>query len=131
MCIHSFVASGDYFRDLLDGFTWDERWRDSFDSLVSRGIFVPPILHVLAFPRRVEAVQAWANEVAQWDFVRIVPAHLDGPVAATPRDFLAAINTALFTPPSDVFGDDAAALVAVEKLSVDIGSLEKTKPKSK
>ena len=73
--------------DLLDGFTWDPSWRLAFKALCDKPLFVPPILQVLAFPRRRDEVKMWAEGVAQWDFERIIPSHLDGPINAGPKEF--------------------------------------------
>jgi hypothetical protein len=39
-------------KDLLDGFKWGPAWKESFDNLAGQPLFVPPVLQVLAFPRR-------------------------------------------------------------------------------
>ena len=56
-------------------------------SLCAKPLFVPPILQVLAFPRRRDEVRRWAEVVTAWDFERIIPSHLDGPIDAGPREF--------------------------------------------
>jgi hypothetical protein len=59
----------------------------SASALCAKPLFVPPILQVLAFPRRRDDVRRWAERVAQWDFQRIIPSHLDGPIDAGPKEF--------------------------------------------
>lgn len=117
-------------RDLLDGFTWDPSWRTAYDALCAKPLFVPPVLQVLAFPRRRDEVKRWAEGVARWDFERVIPAHLDGPVAAGPKEFAEAVETALTTDGYSQFGSDVGALVAVETLSRSIRSLEEPRPLS-
>jgi hypothetical protein len=91
-------------------------------------VFVPPILQVLAFPRRRDEVQRWAETVAAWDFERIIPAHLDGPIAAGPAEFARAIEDALTTDGYSQFGPDIESLTAVDQLSIDLKSLEEPRP---
>ena len=114
--------------DLLDSFTWDPSWKQAFDNLCAKPLFVPPILQVLAFPRRRDEVRAWTERVASWDFERIIPSHLDGPINAGPKEFAQAVETALTTDGYSQFGSDIDTLAAVEKLSRDIKSLEEPRP---
>lgn len=125
-----FEFSGDIANDLLDGFTWDPSWRDDFEALVARPMFVPPILAVLAFPRRRDTVKRWSNVVASWDFESIIPSHLDGPFPATPEQFTEAIDFALTATPYEQFGANAKSLVDVDDLSVQLKSLETPEPLS-
>jgi len=125
-----FQFSGDLANDLLDGFTWEPSWRQDFEALVARPMFVPPILAVLAFPRRRDVVKRWSNVVTSWDFEQIIPAHLDGPFAATPEQFTAAMDFALTATPYEQFGANAKSLVDVDELSVDLKSLEEPRPLS-
>jgi hypothetical protein len=53
---------------------------------------VAPILQTLIFNRGPQEVLDWAKAVATWQFERIIPAHLDAPIAATPEQFLAAFE---------------------------------------
>lgn len=115
-------------KSFLDGFTWDPSWRDGFANLCAKPMFVPPILQVLAFPRRRDEVKRWAQGVAQWDFERIIPSHLDGPINAGPQAFAAAMDVALAADAAETFGKDVATLAAIEKLSRDLKSLEETRP---
>lgn len=125
-----FNFSGDIANDLLDGFVWDPSWRDDFDALVARPMFVPPILAILAFPRRRDDVKRWSNIVTSWDFTSIIPSHLDGPFDATPAEFTAAMDFALTASPTEQFGANAASLVDVDALSVNLKSLEAPRPLS-
>ena len=68
--------------------------------------------------------------MASWDFERIIPSHLDGPIAAGPKEFAHAIDIALTTDGYSQFGDDVKTLEAIEKLSRDIKSLEEPRPLS-
>ena len=125
-----FEFSGDIANDLLDGFKWDPSWRSDFYALVAKPMFVPPILAVLAFPRRRDEVKRWSNIVTSWDFTSIIPSHLDGPFNATPDEFTAAMDFALTATPYEQFGANAQSLIDVDKLSVDLKSLEVPKPLS-
>ena len=125
-----FNFSGDIANDLLDGFVWDPSWRDDFDALVARPMFVPPILAILAFSRRRDDVKRWSNVVTSWDFTSIIPSHLDGPFDATPAEFTAAMDFALTASPTEQFGANAQSLIDVDKLSIDLHSLETPRPLS-
>jgi hypothetical protein len=84
----------------------------------------------LAFPRRRDEVKRWSNIVTSWDFTSIIPSHLDGPFNATPDEFTAAMDFALTATPYEQFGANAQSLIDVDKLSVDLKSLEVPKPLS-
>ncbi|BAZ09369.1 hypothetical protein NIES4071_11770 [Calothrix sp. NIES-4071] len=69
-------------------FQWRSDWQRCFDALHADGrIFVAPILQALILNRAPIETLQWADIVAQWDFQRIIPCHLEAPVAATPYQF--------------------------------------------
>jgi hypothetical protein len=90
---------------------------------------VPPVLAILAFPRRKKEVKEFCDAVCgsknNWKFTNIIPAHLDGPFECSPSDFRACIEYSLNTSAYDNFGKDAFTLMEVSRLSEDIGSLER------
>ncbi|MGF1520307.1 MAG: DUF4336 domain-containing protein [Nodosilinea sp.] len=74
-------------------FRWRPDWPQSFAALHNGGqLQVAPILKTLIFNRGPEEVLAWAKAVATWQFERIVPAHLEAPIVATPEQFLRAFD---------------------------------------
>ncbi|NJL45509.1 MAG: DUF4336 domain-containing protein [Leptolyngbyaceae cyanobacterium SM2_3_12] len=74
-------------------FRWQPGWVDSFAALHNQGrLSVAPILKTLIFNRDPNQVLQWANQVATWQFERIIPAHLEAPVMARPEQFLAAFR---------------------------------------
>jgi hypothetical protein len=74
-------------------FKWREDWYQSFTALHGNGrIFVAPILQTLILNRDPQAAIAWADQVASWDFVRIIPCHFDNAIAATPIEFRQAFS---------------------------------------
>ena len=74
-------------------FRWQAGWRQSFETLRKEGrLIVAPILQTLIFNRDAEAVLAWADRIAQWDFQQILPCHFSAPVAATPDEFRRAFD---------------------------------------
>lgn len=82
-------------------FRWQSDWPQSFAALHNDGqIQVAPILKTLIFNRDPQEVLDWAKRVAAWPFERIVPAHLQAPIAATPDQFLAAFEFLHSTPAS-------------------------------
>jgi hypothetical protein len=69
-------------------FKWSEGWERSYEALWGNGrLFVAPILQALILNRAPQVTLDWATDVAGWDFDRIIPCHLDAPIAATPRQF--------------------------------------------
>jgi len=66
-------------------------WQDSFDALVGK-TFVPPLLQELVLDREPKEVLRFADQVAQWRFERIVPAHFASVIAAGPQEFRAAFG---------------------------------------
>ena len=74
-------------------FKWKESWHQSFETLCGNGrIFVAPILQTLILNRNPQAAIAWADKVASWNFVRIIPCHFDNAIAATPNEFRQAFS---------------------------------------
>lgn len=76
-------------------FTWDaEAAAAAFGRLSAGGRpLVPPILQVSVLNREPAATLAFASRVAEdFAFARIVPAHFDAPVAASPAEWLAAFD---------------------------------------
>ena len=62
-------------------------------------------------------------------FQRIIPSHLDEPIAAGPKEFAHAIDI-MTTDGYSQFSDDVKTLEAIEKLNGDIKSLEEPGPLS-
>jgi len=74
-------------------FRWQPNWSASFQALHNQGkLSVAPILKTLIFNRGPQEVLTWAKQVATWQFERVIPAHLDAPIAANPAQFLAAFD---------------------------------------
>ncbi|MEL6552496.1 MAG: DUF4336 domain-containing protein [Cyanobacteria bacterium J06621_11] len=74
-------------------FDWQPNWYDSFKTLRQDGkLIVAPILQTLIFNRGPEAVLAWADRIAQWDFDQVIPCHFSAPVSASPAEFRAAFS---------------------------------------
>jgi hypothetical protein len=69
-------------------FQWQPNWQDCFTKLRHDGrIFVAPILQTLILNRAPKMVLDWADQVAGWDFQRIIPCHFDSPLETTPTEF--------------------------------------------
>ncbi|NET57524.1 MAG: DUF4336 domain-containing protein [Symploca sp. SIO2E6] len=69
-------------------FKWQKNWQQSFDALRGNGrLLVAPILQTLILNRAPRETLDWADEVANWDFQRIVPCHFDSPIDANPHQF--------------------------------------------
>lgn len=79
---------------------WNPDWKRSFDAIRQGGNpIVAPILRKLIFNRDPEVVLEWADQVAQWNFRRLIPCHLDAPVTTTPQQFSQAFDFLRPTPP--------------------------------
>lgn len=95
------VKTGESLRDALKApdrsrkayfgwfpFRWNERWQQSFEALRGGGRpFVAPILQTLILNRAPKDVLAWADRVAGWNFQRVIPCHLDAPLAMDSSQF--------------------------------------------
>lgn len=69
-------------------FQWQVNWQEAFNTLRGNGrLLVAPILQTLILNRAPEETLHWADQIAQWDFQRIIPCHFDAPVATTPQEF--------------------------------------------
>ncbi|MBD2426811.1 DUF4336 domain-containing protein [Phormidium sp. FACHB-1136] len=100
------ATTGDMFREAkqapdrsrqnyfgLYPFRWQPHWPDSFNALHNQGkLSVAPILKTLIFNRGPRDVLDWAKQVATWQFERVIPAHMDAPIAANPQLFLEAFD---------------------------------------
>ncbi|PAX52306.1 DUF4336 domain-containing protein [Brunnivagina elsteri] len=74
-------------------FQWKPDWQHCFHTLRGDGrIFVAPILQALILNRAPSETLAWADRIAEWDFQRIIPCHLDNAIAATPYQFRQAFS---------------------------------------
>lgn len=69
-------------------FRWKADWFESFNALRGGGRpFVAPILQTFIFSQAPREVLDWANEVAKWHFLRIIPCHFDAPIEVGPHQF--------------------------------------------
>jgi hypothetical protein len=69
-------------------FKWKDDWKQSFDALRGGGrLFVAPILQTLILNRAPRETIDWAEQVASWNFQRIIPCHFDAPIEAEPHQF--------------------------------------------
>jgi len=65
-------------------FTWTKDTPRSFERFAQDGApVVVPIIQII-LSRAPVASAAWVDKVLSWDFERLIPAHFDAPVAATP-----------------------------------------------
>mmetsp|Transcript_14162 Transcript_14162/g.28983 ORF Transcript_14162/g.28983 Transcript_14162/m.28983 type:complete len:90 (-) Transcript_14162:3027-3296(-) len=44
-------------------------------------------MRILVFKSISRAVLDWVQDVCEWDFKRVIPAHFEGPVATSPNEF--------------------------------------------
>jgi hypothetical protein len=74
-------------------FRWRSHWLKSFEVLVSREIpLVAPILQTLILPQDVNKARNWVNQISNWQFQQIIPAHFAAPIKATPQQFREAFS---------------------------------------
>lgn len=79
---------------------WTDQWQRSFQTLHQNGaVQIAPILQTLILNRDREAVERWLSQISQWPIERLIAAHLDAPVAATPSSIRAAFEI-LYQPPT-------------------------------
>lgn len=95
------IGLGQAFRDALKApdkskkayfglfpFKWKDNWKQSFDALRGGGRpFVAPILQTFILDHAPRKTLDWADRVASWDFLRIIPCHFDSPIQASGRQF--------------------------------------------
>lgn len=68
-------------------FKWQEDWKQSFNILQGGGrLLVAPLLQTLIFNRAPRQTIDWVNQVANWNFQRVIPCHFQ-PIAADPQQF--------------------------------------------
>jgi len=75
---------------------WDEGWEESWNRVKNR-LFVSPIVQVLVFSQAPKTVRSWVDEVCRWPFNKIIPAHFQAPIRASPTEFRKAFEVALQT----------------------------------
>lgn len=71
------------------------RWKSLEDELVSfqkysnggKATIFPIIQIILARGNSGQATLDWVDKVSQWNFERVVPAHLDAPLEMGPKEF--------------------------------------------
>lgn len=63
-----------------------------FAALSRPAALVNPLLRFIVYRRCPTQAAAWVQDVAQWPFQRIVPAHLQAPFDCTPAQFLEAFG---------------------------------------
>lgn len=74
-------------------FRWKANWQRSFNTLRGGGrLLVAPILQTLILNRAPQETLTWAKQVASWPFERVIPCHLDAPVAADSHQFRQAFS---------------------------------------
>lgn len=74
-------------------FRWKANWQQSFNALRGGGrLLVAPILQTLILNRAPQETLTWAKQVASWPFERVIPCHLDAPVAADSHQFRQAFS---------------------------------------
>ncbi|MBC6476314.1 MAG: DUF4336 domain-containing protein [Hormoscilla sp. GM102CHS1] len=55
-------------------------------------LFVAPILQTLILNRAPRATLDWVNQIASWDFQRIIPCHFQKAIAVGPEQFRQAFS---------------------------------------
>jgi hypothetical protein len=98
-------------------FRWKPNWESSFEALRRNGqLLVAPILQTLILNRAPDVTLAWVERVARWDMQRVIPCHLDAPVATTPDQFrqaFAFLNP--YSTPAPLPRDDLDFLNQIER----------------
>ncbi|CAE7553812.1 unnamed protein product [Symbiodinium sp. CCMP2592] len=94
-----------------------EDWKKSFDALRgpfgSGGLVVAPILSELILNRYLSS-DVWPfveDIVSSWDFDRVIPAHFEAPVPASPQDFRNAFRRSFGEPKASGPFDSVASFL--------------------
>eukprot|EP00466_Bigelowiella_natans_P005216 jgi/Bigna1/71690/fgenesh1_pg.16_\ len=78
-------------REFLDeGFVWSSGWEKTFQALISPSLIVSPLVSELVFRPQSQQVRSWAENVAEWPFRRVIPAHFGIAQRSGPKEFLRA-----------------------------------------
>ncbi len=68
-------------------FSWGDDELKDFETFSAGGKpTILPIIQII-LSRNPDEVQRWLNVVTKWDFKRVIPAHLDAPLAIGPSQF--------------------------------------------
>jgi len=87
----------------------------SFEAIAGK-VFVSPVVRTFIYERSVDEHLAWVRDIAAWNFNRIVPAHLDAPISAGPKDFLRAFDFLVNPDQNPLPAGDMRPLNAISKL---------------
>ena len=70
-------------------FEWKGTEEKAFEIFSAGGqpTILPIIQIILSRGNDGEATQRWVDKVVKWDFVRVVPQHLNAPLAIGPKEF--------------------------------------------
>jgi hypothetical protein len=101
-------------------FQWQENWQRSFEALSDRA-FVAPILQTLILPQAPKQALDWADQIAAWEFDRIIPCHFDAPIAITPDEFRQAFAFLEHNPVSSLPETDVAFIKSIETKLLELG----------
>jgi hypothetical protein len=55
-------------------------------------IFVSPVVRTFIYERTRDETLEWVESICKWNFKQIIPAHLDAPIRAGPKQFKEAFN---------------------------------------
>jgi Domain of unknown function (DUF4336) len=87
-------------------YRWKQGWEASFERLRQGGEpVVAPILRQLILHRAQGVTRGWVDRVASWDFERMIPCHLDGPIEAGPEAFRRAFEPLLEGEDENILAD--------------------------
>lgn len=111
-------------------FQWQPNWQQSFERLRGNGrLLVAPVLQTLILNRAPKETIAWANQVASWDFHRIIPCHFDAPITVQTYQFRHAFTFLEKQPDFGLFSSSSYPLPAEDfqiLMEIDAG-LNKTR----
>jgi len=79
------TVSKDLNEYLEKGFQWKEGWEATFRAVSSPALIVSPLVSELVFKPQAQDVRTWVDEVSQWPFRRVIPAHFAVAERAGPK----------------------------------------------
>ncbi|MBD0336499.1 MAG: DUF4336 domain-containing protein, partial [Cyanobacteria bacterium Co-bin13] len=96
-------------------FKWEADWEASFHALRGNGRpFIAPILQTLILDQDPQAVAAWAERVARWEFEQIISAHFDAPIETNAYEFAQAFAALQHPPEAAIFGSQSQPLLTAD-----------------
>ncbi|GAB5372108.1 hypothetical protein AAMO2058_001637000 [Amorphochlora amoebiformis] len=120
------AVSKDLGEYIEKGFQWSDGWQSTFKALSTPSLVVSPLVSQLVFRPQAKKVEKWVDDLLEWPFQMVIPAHFSV-ARAGPKEFSRAFDFLRNVDGVSISGtleDDYAVLDAVAKLA--FGSKSRT-----